>query len=116
MEFERDKLKSFRAWAKKTNRKPLILRGARQVGKTTAVRAFGQEFDHFIRLNLEMSSHRAYFTRFERIEDAVAAIFSDRDIVPDTGRTLLFIDEIQAEPKAVFLQPSTCNPLPTQPA
>ncbi len=48
MEFERDILKSFRAWAIKTNRKPLVLRGARQVGKTTAVRTFGQEFDHFI--------------------------------------------------------------------
>jgi hypothetical protein len=102
MEFERDILKSFRTWAKQAKRKPLVLRGARQVGKTTAVWAFGKEFDHFIGLNLEKSDHRAYFTRFDRIEDAVAAIFFDRDIAPGTGRILLFIDEIQSEPKAVF--------------
>jgi predicted AAA+ superfamily ATPase len=102
MEFERDILRSFRVWANRPKRKPLVLRGARQVGKTTAVRAFGKEFDHFIGLNLEKSDDRAYFTRFDRIEDAVAAIFFDRDIDPASGRTLLFIDEIQTEPKAVF--------------
>ncbi|MEQ1745064.1 MAG: AAA family ATPase [Saprospiraceae bacterium] len=102
MEFERDIIKALRTWAQRSNRKPLVLRGARQVGKTTAVRLFGKEFDNFVLLNLERSEDRAYFTRFDRIETAVSAIFFDQNIDPKSGRTLLFIDEIQAEPKAVF--------------
>ncbi len=43
--FNRDILNEFRKWAKKRNRKPLVIRGARQVGKTTVVRMFSSEFD-----------------------------------------------------------------------
>ena len=38
-------------WKNKSTRKPLILRGARQVGKTTLVKMFAKEFDYFIYLN-----------------------------------------------------------------
>lgn len=40
-------------WSDKPNRKPLILRGARQVGKTTSVDEFAKDFDNYIHLNLE---------------------------------------------------------------
>ena len=40
-------------WKTSYNDKPLILRGARQVGKTTLVRSFGESYTHFIELNLE---------------------------------------------------------------
>ena len=40
-------------WKIKENRKPLILRGARQVGKTTLIKNFAKEFDTFIPLNLD---------------------------------------------------------------
>lgn len=49
-----------------------------------------------------MSDHRAHFSRFDRIEDTVASIFFTQDIALNSGKILLFIDEIQAEPKAVF--------------
>ena len=45
--FERTIMSQLRAWAKKENRKPPILRGARQVGKTTIVEQFGTEFDFY---------------------------------------------------------------------
>ena len=43
--FERIAIKYLRLWAKKEDRKPLVLRGARQVGKTTLVKLFAKEFD-----------------------------------------------------------------------
>ena len=43
--FERIAIKYLRQWAKKEDRKPLVLRGARQVGKTTLVKLFAKEFD-----------------------------------------------------------------------
>ncbi len=65
MNFDRSILHELRLWSESTNRKPLILRGARQVGKTTAVQLFSQHFDHFISLNLELVADRDFFTRFE---------------------------------------------------
>ena len=50
--FERLALKALRQWAEKEDRKPLVIRGARQVGKTTLVKLFSQEFDIFMNLNL----------------------------------------------------------------
>ena len=41
-------------WKNSVNRKPLILQGARQVGKTTVVNQFAQSFDQYIYLNLEL--------------------------------------------------------------
>jgi len=46
--FQRNALIQLRTWAAKSNRKPLVLRGARQVGKTTLVNEFGKEFDNSI--------------------------------------------------------------------
>jgi uncharacterized protein len=101
MNFERNILRDLRLWSEGQNRKPLVLRGARQVGKTTIVQIFGKEFDHFISLNLEKSTDRAFFTRFERIEDAVQSILFSHNVPKNEKRILLFIDEIQTEPKAV---------------
>jgi predicted AAA+ superfamily ATPase len=101
MNFERNILNELRLWAERDNRKPLILRGARQVGKTTAVELFSREFDHFIALNLELLPDREYFNRYATLEDALTALFFRFDIPKGPRRVLIFIDEIQAEPKAV---------------
>jgi len=42
-------------WKDRTNRKPLLLRGARQVGKTHAMRELGKTFPNFIEINLELN-------------------------------------------------------------
>ena len=46
--FERELLTKLRTWRDKSLRKPLVLRGARQVGKTTLVDEFAKEFDAYI--------------------------------------------------------------------
>ena len=91
-------------WSRRGNRKPLVLRGARQVGKTTLVDEFSKQYDCYIRLNLEQSADAKAFS----ISDDVAELFQylclQKKIVVDKNkRTLLFIDEIQNEPKAVGL-------------
>ena len=59
--FKRIALNYLRDWARKDERKPLVLRGARQVGKTTLVKMFAEEFDNYIYLNLEENENAALF-------------------------------------------------------
>jgi hypothetical protein len=59
--FQRKIISELRLWADSKYRKPLVLRGARQVGKSTMVKEFGKEFDVFISLNLEKPDHLAIF-------------------------------------------------------
>ncbi len=56
--FYRDILEELRKWRVKETRKPLIITGARQVGKTTVVRQFSEEYKAFIYLNLELPEDR----------------------------------------------------------
>ena len=93
---ERDKLRELGVWKDETGRKPLLLKGARQVGKTWLVREFGKEFDEFVEFNFEQRPELS--TVFERgleprrIVAELSAV-AQRRIVP--GKTLLFLDEIQ---------------------
>lgn len=61
--FERIAIRYLRSWATKEERKPLVLRGARQVGKTTLVELFAQDFDTYIYLNLEERKCRTFCCR-----------------------------------------------------
>lgn len=65
--FFRDYSKELINWFNKSDRKPLIIRGARQVGKTTVVKEFGKSFDQFIYLNLELSDDKKAFEHFVNI-------------------------------------------------
>lgn len=84
-------------WKVETDRKPLLLRGARQVGKSSLVRSFSDHFDHYIEINFEenRSIHRLFEGNLspDEICEAIAALFNT-PVVP--GKTLLFLDEIQA--------------------
>ena len=48
MEFKREIQSRLEEWRRSSRRKPLVLRGARQVGKTTVVNQFGRTFDNYI--------------------------------------------------------------------
>lgn len=86
----------------KEDRKPLVLRGARQVGKTTLVKLFAKEFDTYIYMNLEEKEYAELFAADYSFEDVLAGIYLKANEPMDFGkRTLIFIDEIQNEPKAV---------------
>jgi len=101
MDFSRKLLQNLSAWRESPHRKPLVIRGARQVGKTTLVRQFGASFPHFIELNLEKKEYRQIFEKSDRLPDIMNAIFLQTN-TPKTGReTLLFLDEVQEAPEAI---------------
>lgn len=90
-------------WAVDNDHKPLLLRGARQVGKSTAVRHLAEQFESFVEVNFE---RQPLFARVfdhdldvNRIVSELSAI-AGKSIVP--GKTLLFLDEIQVCPRAVM--------------
>ncbi len=96
--------KQLQEWRDRPNHKPLVLRGARQVGKTTLVNEFGKEFDHYIRLNLELADDARAFSLSDRVSDVFQYIcLLKKVVIQEHEQTLLFIDEIQNEPKAVAM-------------
>ena len=93
----------FQAWRRRDDRKPLVLRGARQVGKTTAVDLFGAEFRQYVSLNLDHPGDREIFDRELPLARTLEAIFFLKNADPAETSTLLFLDEIQSSPHAVQL-------------
>lgn len=90
-------------WAMRKVHKPILLRGARQVGKSTAVRHLGEKFKYFVEINLEKQpDYKTLFKKdldVKRIVPQMAAMYGT-PIVP--GETLLFIDEIQECEEAIM--------------
>ncbi len=89
-------------WKDRASRRPLVLRGARQVGKSTLVRLFAeQSFDHLVTIDFERDPRDA--TLFASADPAALLprleVRAGARIVP--GRTLLFLDEVQAAPDAL---------------
>lgn len=101
--FKREILAELGKWKKKQFRKPLVIRGARQVGKTTAVHMFSEQFDQYIYLNLEKEEERKLFEQNYPFNDLVTNLFIYAGKRRNGGSTLIFIDEIQNSPKAVAL-------------
>jgi predicted AAA+ superfamily ATPase len=101
MNFKRDILELLEEWAQKPDRKPLILRGARQVGKTTAINMFSAGFSNYIYLNLELAKDRSIFREEFDIHELYQAILVTKNVELRKGTILLFIDEIQNSPAAV---------------
>lgn len=99
--FHRTILYRLEQWAMAERRKPLIIRGARQVGKTSAVSLFSKKFDQYIDLNLEISDDRKIFERDLPIKDIFQSILLHKNLQQIQGRILLFIDEIQNSPQAI---------------
>jgi uncharacterized protein len=89
-------------WKNATNRKVLLLRGARQVGKTYIVRKLAKEFRYFLEVNFEKDTDVHQF--FEQNLDSFR-ICNNLSVyygVPvKDGETLVFFDEIQSCPKAI---------------
>lgn len=91
-------------WKNKNIRKPLIIRGARQVGKTTVVRQFASEYAQFLYLNLDLPQHRKPFDEFQDFETFLQSIFFlQNKSIAQKENTLVFIDEIQESPEAINL-------------
>ena len=100
--FTRDIDKHLSDWKISRVHKPLLLRGARQVGKSSAIRHLGGSFKYFIEVNFEKEPDIAAIfdgnLNPKEIASRLSAFFGI-PVIP--GETLLFLDEIQACPKAV---------------
>lgn len=88
-------------WREKPDRKPLILRGARQVGKSTLVKNLGEKYKYFVQLNLEKPKDRKYFETEREVSEIWQEILYEKNIPNKPQETLLFIDEIQEIPHVV---------------
>lgn len=91
-------------WKNRTDRKPLLVRGARQIGKTFLIEQFGREqFDSLVTVNFE-ETKEAKKTFDGELSPALLirdlSVRLNRPIIP--GKTLLFFDEIQACPNALL--------------
>ncbi len=89
-------------WKESSNRKVLLLRGARQVGKTFVVRELGKTFQNFVEVNFEIDSDVSRFFNQNldpiRICQELSAYYGKQIL---ENETLLFLDEIQACPRAI---------------
>jgi len=89
-----------KTWKSKPNRKPLVIRGARQVGKTYLVRLFAQErFDHLLEINFERHPDMASLFASKDPKSILQMLELQFNIPIRPGRTLLFLDEVQAAPE-----------------
>ncbi len=98
----RDLLKNLLIWRDSPLRMPLILRGARQVGKSWLVKAFSEHFTHFIELNFDLDTTACdLFSGKLDIPDILEKIRFYTGRKTEYGKTLLFLDEIQECPAAL---------------
>lgn len=102
--FNRALLAYLEQWKNKSNRKPLIIRGARQVGKTSLALLFGEKnFRNTVYINLEDVKQKAYFENPVSVEDFELILSSNYNQKMVAGETLLVIDEIQNSQHLVSL-------------
>ncbi len=99
---KRKLLQDLNNWKENPSRKPLIIRGARQVGKTTLIKLFSENYENKILLNLEINSDKKLFEEYDNIKDLVEVLLLKFNLTSDKSNgLLLFIDEIQESPKAI---------------
>jgi len=100
---KREKLNELIAWKKSTSRKPLIIRGARQVGKTWLMKEFGNtQYTQTVYINFEKNKrlHSLFADDFD-IKRVIIALQAETGLTIDPKNTLLIFDEIQAVPEAI---------------
>jgi len=106
--------KSLLEWKNSPRRMPLIINGARQVGKTYIVEQFGKEhYEHVLYLNMEIESTLCKFIETELSPKKIIQYLEAtkmQEIVP--GKTLIFFDEIQACEKALTALKYFCEQTP----
>ena len=104
-------------WKQSETRKPLMMYGARQVGKTYIIKEFGeQEYDSLVYVNCYKNDlAQTLFSGNADIDRILVGLSSmaHNTIVP--GKTLVFLDEIQEIPPVVSTLKYFCEKAPTQP-
>ena len=100
---ERLLLKKMEHWKNKSKRKPLIIQGARQVGKTWIMKEFGKRyFQNVVYINFANNEHmKSVFDLDYDIKRIISAIKIEYGSGFEADNTLLIFDEIQEAPKAL---------------
>ena len=112
---ERNAYLQLKTWKDKKNRKPLLLTGVRQCGKTFLVKDFAKkEFTDFAYFNFDGNEglHSVFDYDFDvkRILDELGTVVSQKKIIP--GTTLVFFDEIQDCPRVIQALKYFCEDMP----
>ena len=95
----RNALDSLKVWTTRSSRKPLVVRGARQVGKSHLVRMLAQEkFDGLLEIDFESDLDAPSFFASKDPTTILGLLEARYGVDIEPGRTLLFLDEIQAAP------------------
>ena len=90
-------------WAARPAYKPILLRGARQVGKSTAVRHLGEQFKYYVEINFEKQpDYKMLFSRDLQVNRIVSQMAALCGIPIIPKETLLFLDEIQDCKEAIM--------------
>lgn len=97
MRIEREIINTLRRWKDDPNRKPILLKGARQIGKTWAMETFGKEcFDYCVKFDFDRHPELKSVFQTTKSPDRLLkdlALYCEQPIVP--GKTLIIFDEIQ---------------------
>ena len=97
MEIKRDIIEQFKAWKNTPERKPILLKGARQIGKTWAMETFGREaFDYYVKFDFDRQPELKSVFQISKNPDRIIkelALYTEVPII--AGQTLIIFDEIQ---------------------
>ena len=111
---ERMKMAELVRWKERPGRKPLILKGARQVGKTWLMKEFGERyFDYVAYVNLDRNSRmRRVFDGDFDIDAIVMALNIETGVPIQPEKTLIILDEVQEAPRAISSLKYFCEDAP----
>lgn len=97
MEIYRNIIDSFKEWKDRSDRKPILLKGARQIGKTWAVEQFGKEsFEYFVKFDFDRNPELKSVFQISKDPSRLIkelSLYADAPIIQ--GKTLIFFDEVQ---------------------
>lgn len=110
----RQKIEDLKAWQKSPHRKPLIVRGARQVGKTELIREFGRtQYRQTAYVNLDNNSRMAaLFDGDFDVNRLIQGLKAETNVDIEPDSTLIVLDEIQEVPKALTALKYFCENAP----
>jgi predicted AAA+ superfamily ATPase len=99
----RKKIEELKQWKKSKNRKPLIIRGARQVGKTWLMKEFGKKYyEKCAYINFDDNTRmKKLFEEDFDLERIIQGLKIESGVNIEAENTLIILDEIQEEPKAM---------------
>ena len=111
---ERFVLQKMIEWKNSPGRKPLVVKGARQVGKTWLVREFGRsDFQSFAYINCDSNNTASeLFEQDFDVKRIIRGLSAISDVSIEPGNTLIFLDEIQEIPRAVQSLKYFCEDAP----